>query len=257
MTEFNKTIKKSSKIITLLFGVLCLAICLSFAELFSSLITVGGFYNTSKDNTIKQNSFSLYAISVFSTETKIQAKEMSELIRRKNGAGYIWQTDKNYLVLTSCYENEADAQKVSNNLKESNTDNQIIKIDFDSITIKTSTVEQEKSTLENSVQSYKNLYKKLYDLSVSVDTNLLSEIKAKVDLSVITSDFAKTKSSFESLFNSRLTSSLLELKLSLNNVSNMLSELSDFSSNEIPYTSQIKYTYFQILDEYKSLAKNL
>ena len=257
MTEFNRRIKKSPKIALILFGILCIAICLSFAELFSSLITVGGFYNSSKDSTIKQNSFCLYAISIFSTETKIQAKEMSELFRKKNGAGYIWQTDKNYLVLISCYQNEADAQKVSDNLKENNTQNEIIKLDFDSITIKASTQEQEKNTLEKSVQSYKNLYKKLYDLSVSVDTNLLSEIKAKVDLSEIISDFAKTKSSFEALFNSRLTASLLELKLSLNNISNMLSELSDFSSNEIPYTSQIKYTYFQILDEYKSLAKTI
>ena len=253
MTKYNK----SPKILTILFSVLCIAIVLSFAELFSSLITVGGFNTSSKNSNIKQNSFSLYAISVFDTETKVQAKEMSELTKRKGGAGFIWQTSEKYYVLASCYENEADAQKVSDNLKENSTACEIIKLDFDSITIKTSAIEQEKNTLEKSVQSYKNLYKKLYDLSVSVDTELLSEIKAKVSLSEITSDFAKTKSSFDSLFNSKLTSTLLELKLSLGNVSNILSELSDFSSNEIPYSSQIKYTYFQILQEYITLAKSL
>ena len=253
MTKFNK----SPKILTILFCVLCLAICLSMSELFSSLITVGGFNSSSKDSQVKQNSFSLYAISVLASQTKVQAKEMCELIKRKGGAGYIWQTSESYYVLTSCYENQADAQKVSDNLKESNTQNEIIKLDFESITITIDGIEQEKSALEKSVQSYKNLYKKLYDLSVSVDTELLTEIKAKVSLSEITSDFAKTKSSFESLFNSRLTSTLLELKLSLGSVSNMLGELADFSSTTIPYSSQIKYTYFQVLEEYCSLAKNL
>lgn len=256
MTKNSGSIVKSSKILSIFIAALCLAICVSFAELFSSLITVGGF-STIKDNEIKQNAFSLYAVSLYSTETKVQAKEMGEITKRKGGAGYIWQTDKCFYVFASGYENEADAKKVCDNLKENNVENEIVKLDFDAITISAKTAGQEKNTLLLSVQSYKNLYKKLYDLSVSIDTNLYTEIQAKVNLSDIISEFAKTKTNFETMFNSKLTSDLLELKLSLNNVSNILDNLADFSSNEIPYTSQVKNAYFQVLSEYASLSKTL
>ena len=50
--------------------------CISFADLFSSLITVGGFSNVTNSE-IKQNEFSVYAISLYETETKIQAKQIN------------------------------------------------------------------------------------------------------------------------------------------------------------------------------------
>lgn len=256
MTKKNNNTAKSTKFITIFTMIICLVMCISFAELFSSLITVGGF-NTIKDNEIKQPNFSLYAISMYSTETKIQAKEMSEMTKRKSGAGYIWQSDKCYYVFASCYQNEADAIKVSENLQENNVNCQIVKLDFDSIIVSAKTNEQEKTTLQESVLCYKNLFKKLYDLSVSIDTNLYTEIEVKIYLSDIISEFTKTKTSFETLFNSKLTSDLLELKLSLTNIANILESLSEFSSLEIPYTSQVKNTYFQVLNEYNNISKSL
>lgn len=247
---------RSSKFVTMVFMFICLALCISFAELFSSLITVGGF-NSLASSGIKQASFSVYAISLYETQTKVQAKEMSELTMRKNGAGYIWQSDTCYYVFASCYENEADAKKVEENLKENTIECNIVKLDFSEIIINAEVTEKEKTALTTAIQCYKNTYKKLYDLSVSIDTNLYTEIEAKVLLSDIISEFTKTKTNFETLFNSKLTSNLLELKLSLSNISNILSSLSEFSSLEVPYTSQVKNTYFQVLNEYNLLSNTL
>lgn len=256
MTKNFQKPSRVSKFLSIFVAVVCLALCISFAELFSSLITVGGF-NNSTSNSIKQNAFSLYAISLFKTETKVQAQEMAEITKKKNGAGYIWQTNTCYYVFASCYENEADAKKVSENLAESNISCEIVKLDFSEISVKAEVNEQEKTALTSAVQSYKNMFKQLYDLSVSIDTNLYSEIEAKVYLSDIISNFTKIKTNFETLFNSKLTTHLLELKLSLTNMSNILNTLSDFSSSEVPYSAQVKNTYFQVLNEYNNLSKNL
>ena len=249
-------VKKTSKVASLIFIGICLALCISFADLFSSLITVGGFSNI-KNGEIKQNKFTMYAISLFETETKVQATEMSDITKRKNGAGFIWQGTNRYYVFASCYENKADAEKVQTNLTENHTSCHVIELNFSEIIFKAEVKEQEKTALANAVQSYKNAFKKLYDLSVSIDTNLYTEIEAKVLLSDIISEFTKIKTNFESLFNSKLTSNLLELKLSLNNIYSILNSLAEFSSNEIPYTSQVKNTYFQILNEYNNLSKSL
>ena len=248
--------RRSTKIVSLFFMIVCLALCISFAELFSSLIAVGGFSNITSGE-IKQSAFSVYSISLYETQTKVQAREMSEIVKKKNAAGYIWQTNTNYHILASCYENEADAKNVANKLVENGTTCTTLTLSFEEICLKADFTEQEKTALTNAVQSYKNMYKKLYDLSVSIDTNLYTEIEAKVLLSDIVSEFKKIQTNYEALFNSKLTSDLLELKLSLTNVSTILSSLSDFSSLEIPYTSQVKNTYFQILNEYNNLSKTL
>ena len=248
--------KKIAKFATLFTMFLCLTLCISFAELFSSLITVGGFSSITSGD-VKQPSFSVYAISLYATETKVQAREMADITKRKNGAGYIWQGSECYYVFASCYETEADAKKVEQNLKENGTNCTIVKLDFSDITIKAEVTNEEKTTLGSAVHSFKDVYKKLYDLSVSIDTNLHTEIQAKVLLGDITSEFAKVKTNYETLFNSKLTSNLLDLKLSLTNVQNILNELAEFSSNEIPYTSQVKNTYFKVLYEYYNLSKIL
>ena len=245
-----------SKIATILFAILCFALCISCAELFSSLITVGGFSNLTSGE-VKQSAYDLYAIKIYSTTTKIQAQEMAQLSMHKNSAGYVMQTAENFIVLASCYENQQDAVKVKENLEENNTACEIMTLNFPEIKFNVQTVDQEKTTLINAIQSYKKVYKKLYDLSVSIDTNLYTEIQAKVLLNDIISEFEKIKTSFESIFNSKLTNQLLQLKLSLTNVSDILDQLKEFSSNEIPYSAQVKNTYFQILQEYLNLSKSI
>lgn len=244
------------KVFSLLTMIVCLALCISLAGVFSTLITVGGFSNiTSSD--LKCSAFCVYAISLNKTSTKVQARELSEITMRKNGAGYIYQGEDAFYVFASCYENKADAENVVKNLKENGTTSEIIELIFEEIIIKSELTTQEKTTLNKALSCYKNLFKKLYDLSVSIDTKLLSEIESKVLLGDITSEQQKVKTNFETVFNPKLSSSLLEIKLSLLSVESILNNLADFSSETIPYTSQVKNAYFSILFQYKTLASKL
>lgn len=256
MTKFNFQNKVVSRIFTGIMFAICVLMCISFAELFSSLITVGGI-KTNSNSDIKQQQFYLYAISLHKTDTKISAKEKAELVKKQNAGGYIWQTNEYFYVFASCYENESDATKVKTTLDNGGNTCEIIKLCFEEIEFSLNLENQEKTALTNAVCSYKNMYKKLYDLSVSIDTNLYTEVQAKVLLSDIISSFSKIKTNFETLFNPKLTSDILALKLSLTNIESILSSLSDFSSSLIPYSAQVKYAYFQILDEYGSISKTI
>ena len=208
---------KSSKISVIFILFLCFALCISFAELFSSLIAVGGFSAISNSD-IKQNEFCMYAVSVYKTETKASAQNMSEIVMKKNGAGYIEQKDNSFYVYAACYENENDAKKVQENLKDSDISSEIIKICFPEISFKAQTSSQEKTALVSAVCSYLNMYKKLYDLSVSVDTNLYTEIEAKNMLKDIVNEFDKIKSNFENNFNIKEDEDDLEINLQENNL---------------------------------------
>lgn len=252
----NFNASKKSKFFSLFFMLISFALCISLAGVFSSLITVGGFSNITSGDA-KSSGFVVYAVSLYKTQTKAQAREMSEVTMRKNGAGYIYQDDEAFYVFASCYENKADAEKVVSNLKENEVSSSIKDLQFNEILLKSKMTEQEKTVLIKALSSFKNLYKKLYDLSVSIDTKLLTEIQAKVLLNDIISEQNKVQTNFETIFNSKLTSTLLEIKLSLSNISNILNNLADFSSLDIPYTSQVKNTYFQVLFEYNSLSSKI
>lgn len=252
----NFNASKKSKFFSLFFMLISFALCISLAGVFSSLITVGGFSNITSGDA-KSSGFVVYAVSLYKTQTKAQAREMSEVTMRKNGAGYIYQDDEAFYVFASCYENKADAEKVVSNLKENEVSSSIKDLQFNEILLKSKMTEQEKTVLIKALSSFKNLYKKLYDLSVSIDTKLLTEIQAKVLLNDIISEQNKVQTNFETIFNSKLTSILLEIKLSLSNISNILNKLADFSSLDIPYTSQVKNTYFQVLFEYNSLSSKI
>lgn len=247
---------KKTKFFSIFFMIISFALCISLAGVFSSLITVGGFSNITSGDA-KSSGFVVYAVSLYKTQTKAQAREMSEVTMRKNGAGYIYQDDEAFYVFASCYENKADAEKVVSNLKENEVSSSIKDLQFNEILLKSKMTEQEKTVLIKALSSFKNLYKKLYDLSVSIDTKLLTEIQAKVLLNDIISEQSKVQTNFETIFNSKLTSTLLEIKLSLSNISNILNNLADFSSLDIPYTSQVKNTYFQVLFEYNSLSSKI
>ena len=241
------------------FSVVCLIVCvalsLTLADFFSNVITTTAFSSTT--GKIKGGSFSIYAIKLYSAATQAQANDLSANAKQKNCAGYIYMTNTEYMILASGYENLSDAEKVETNLKKSEIQCEIVTIDFPKLELSTNFSSTEKTTLENAVGIFRSLYKKLYDLSVTVDTNLSTEIESKLELANIISDFTKIKASFESIFNSRITTEILELKLSLANVNKILDNLSNFSDSTIPYSAQIKHSYFEILSEHLALAKKI
>ena len=242
-----------------LFSIICLVVCvalsLTLADFFSNVITTTTF--SSSTGKVKGGSFSLYAIKLYSATTQAQANDLSANAKQKNCAGYIYMTNTEYMILASAYENQSDAQKVETNLKNSEISCEIITIDFPKLELSTNVSSTEKTALENAVSVFRTIYKKLYDLSVSVDTNLSTEIESKIAIANIVSEFTKIKASFESIFNQKISTELLELKLSLANVDKILSDLSNFSDTTIPYSAQIKHTYFEVLAQHLALAKKI
>lgn len=252
----KKNIKlKSGKVFATITLVICFALCLAVAELFSSLITVNGFSQNS--SSAKVASYDIYAISLSKAQTITQGKEMGKIVMQKNGAGYVWQIDNNFYVLASAYANHADAQKVQTNLQENSTECEIIKINLPKISFELELSAAEKTPLENAINVYKNLYKKLYDISVSIDTKVKNEADAKLELNAVKLDFIKIKTNFETVFNSRITNKLLQLKLSLIDIEEILNSLYNFSATTHPLSAEIKNTYFKILHSQIKLAEQL
>ena len=242
------------KLFTIITSLVVICLSLSMADLFSSLITVGGFTFTSNDISLPK--YNVYAISLSSTETAALAQQQSETIKNQGGAGYIYLDNSKYYIITSIYENESDAIKVKDALKSSNKPAEIITISILPITISSNLLGEEKAVLEESLNIFKKTYIQLYDISVSLDTAVINEVAAKLSINELGSEINKILTNFSTVFDNETSNNFLIIKLKLNELFKYLNDLISINAN-YPITSQIKETYCKVLILYKSLSSTL
>lgn len=242
-----------------LFGicVIILSIGLSFvlADLFSSIITVGNFAFLTTQTT-KCNSYTIYAVSLEKTISLAQAKEKVNDVLQKNGAGFIYSKDNMYYILASGYENKSDAEKVVGHLSDSNVTSEIIEIKVDKIEIDMNLTTNEKTTMSEAINIFKNTYKTLYDISISLDTAVKSKSECKLLLNDLKSNILKTQSNFDTQFNSKLNSKLLSIKLQINELTTTIQNLINNSDNEL-LSAHIKSAYLEAIKLNQALANDI
>jgi len=244
--------KKISRFITLSIIIVSFCLMISLADLFSSLITVGGF--TFVGDEVSVAKFDTYAVCISNHQTMVQAQENANICISLGGAGYILSEDQ-YYVVASVYNNEADAKKVQESLIITRPTTIIKKIEILPISISSNLSSQEKNTLTETFLTFKTTYKKLYDLSVSLDTGVIQEINARLSINELASEISEKKDNFSTVFSSSYTKNLLEIKKAMDDLSNAISKL--VNTSKTPYSSYIKYAYCEDLIIYKNLSKSL
>lgn len=250
-TQNKKRLINFSKIATIIFCTLAVGLTFSLADLFSSLITVGGFTFTSSD--ISLTKYTTYAVCTKSATTQSSANEAASLTKQQGGAGYIYLSDNSFNIIASIYENKSDAEKVVSNLKENNVGSFIMQIDIPAISLNSNLSEQEKTTLENSIGVFKNTYKKLYDIAISLDTAIITEVNAKLSINKLGSDVLSEINNFNTIFGNSYTTEFLKIKTNLTKLSENINEL--ISTSVPPLTSHIKYAYCTAIFLLKDLAE--
>lgn len=243
-----------SKVFGIIFCLVTFGLMITMADLFSSLITVGGF-SFVNDN-INFSEYKLYAVYTAKYQEKILANESSENIKMQGGAGFLYMNENSYYIIASIYETEADAKKVLTNIIEKKPDASIITITIPQIVISSNLEGQEKSVVNNSLSLFKNVYKKLYDISVSLDTTVINEVNAKLTINEIYSEVQTALNNFNTIFNGNVSTSLLKIKLGLEEIETHLDDLIN-TNLTLPFTSLVKECYCKVIYSYKNIASHI
>lgn len=246
--------KLFNKIFAVVFCTITLSIMLVLADLFSGLITVGG-YSFASEN-ISASEYTVYAVCTSSHNKKILADEVSEAIQLQGGAGYVYTSDKLYYIIAGIYQTKGDAEKVAENIISSRPQTTIISITAPAITLSSNLAQTEKNAVSKSISLFKSMYKDLYDLAVSLDTALIDEISARLQVNQLSSNVLANLNDYETLFANSITTELLKIKLSLQEMQTNLNNLIN-SSSILPFTALVKQTYCHIIVGYKNLCESL
>ena len=245
--------KSANRFLVLIFSVVWVAVCVLFANLLSSAITVSGSATNST-----YSSFCIYGISVGEFSSKSSAENLSVETKKKGGAGYVFKQDSLYHVLASAYEKENDAKLVQKNLIESGIEARIIEIDFDVANFSNISSIDQKKEFESAFSKLKEAFLNLYDISVSLDTKSFDETKAKIKIIEVKSNLEKTVNSL-SKGNSSVDGIYYQMiKNTYDEIEKELTELKDYENiNEVSLSSRIKYVYIDVLNKLDDLTENI
>ena len=228
--------------IIFLVGVCC---CVSCGYLVSNALVL----TFQTINSVSIESQTVYAISTFSSDEKNNVEEQKENLQKQNGAGFVFQFDSKYHLVASVYENQNDAEKVKKNLQTAGLSAEILKIETPKKEVEGNFSNEEKTVLTNCLKSNFEIFKKLYDISISFDTKIFDETKAKLECNNVFSSHVSTKSNFDTLFKNHPSPALKEASQNLKNVQEILSNLiaENFDSSGQTFSSLIKQSYCNIL----------
>lgn len=243
-----KKTKNRVKII-LICAIIALAYILSITFLPSAIIPT----SSQMANNQSTPAFKLYFISLNKSQLEGSAFSLASDYQKLGAGGYAWKYEGYYHVVASCYEKENDAILVQNNIKVNlNLDSEIFAVDFPSLTIDEENESENKKVLNKALKSFYNTYQTLFDIAISLDTNVYNEISARLAVNNCYSNFSSICANFDTIFGDKEESCYQNILTYLQKGQQILQALCSAKpvNNGQTYSSLIKYRYLQILSSY-------
>lgn len=237
---------KKFSLLSLLCFVFGLCACVSCGYLISTAVVSSNLFQYALSVEVEEQT--LYAISMAKSETKSDITQNCESLQMQNGAGFVYEEDKQFYLLASVYENSNDAEKVKNNLKANNESVEVVKLKMTKTKIEGNFSTEEKNILTNAIKSDVEIFKQLYDVAISLDTDVFDITKAKLECNNIFSNHVATKTNLETFFKNK-SKDIEKLQKNMENDNKILSDLINekYESENQTFSSLIKLSYCKIL----------
>jgi len=232
--------------------VLCVATSLMMASFFSSIITTSGL-GIIVSSAKTQSATTLWAISVGSCNTFAQAQELCADTQTKGGGGVILKKEM-FHVLASAYEMENDATKVQENLAMQGVVAQMIKLEVKQTSVSANYTLAEVNVLDGCLLAYRDSFRTLFDLSVSLDTQTKNELAAKEQIALLVTRLEQIKADFATHLNKKLTANLVALSLQNETTLQLVKGLLETTT---PLATATKTVYLTIIIKQMELLNEL
>ncbi len=243
LSKYNRFMKRFSLLSVFIF-LIGLCTCVSCGYFISSAVLSSFGFGSS----VASQSQKYYAISVLKSDNRTEIEQSVPQLQAQNGAGFIFENNSHFYLLASIYENVNDAELVKTNLRASGIEAEIVEIDTQTIEIKGNFTTEEKNIISQAIKANFEAYKKLYDVSVSLDTGICDKTNAKLECNKVYSSIMTQIANLNSFFKEN-SPRISDLKSQLEKTTSLLSNLNNetYSSKSQTFSSLVKETYCKIL----------
>ena len=240
-----KNLFSSKKNLFVCVGIIFLVACLIVANYLSLLLV----RTDSNAENVSSNAFELYMLTLAKSQVEKEAFSLAQDYQCIGAGGYVWQQDDYYYVVSSVYANKNDAVLVQNSVKTNQGfDSEIITVKFNALTINGNFSADEKRVLTKALNCFYDFYLSIYDVAISLDTNVYNEISARLAVNNAHNTLNNTIDDFNTLFTSP-SGEIEELSSSLTQALNESKNLcgGTLISSSQTYSSLLKYRYTAVL----------
>lgn len=231
-----------------------------FADVFSSVITVGTF-SFSVFESVEEINYkpkSLFALSIGKYNSKDEADEVANVAGSWGAGGYVVHLDNSYYVIGSIYSTKDDSEKVRESLQLTNYNTETIELNFNKLNFKIeSLAKSDKMKIKECLDFLREIYNRIYDVSIKIDkseitnvagSSFLNTLKSEVKIQNMNLNKLNLSYSNEKLY--KLCNTLTQVEDSLDSCVNQLLENSYINR-------AIKYTMCEIVFLEYNLLNNL
>ena len=232
-----------------------------FAIMLVMLSFVFSFSTLQASETFSANSPSVKIYFVSSTKSQLEssAKTLAEYQMARNGAGYIWNIDNYFYVISSAYENKNDADLVSASLKNKGEENEVFELTLPSINFISPIASPEaKSTLSAGLNIFLSTYRSLFDISICLDTKIYDETNAFLEINKCYAKADEIMKNFHIVFGDREEKNIMSLENAILDLNENLALLAENQKVNEKQTliSQVRYKYVQTIEIFNNFVLN-
>ncbi|MDR1570007.1 MAG: SPOR domain-containing protein [Oscillospiraceae bacterium] len=214
--------------------------------------------STSADATLTLERQSWYAIQVGSYESQEEALAEADSLRKRGGAGYVYQNGS-YRLLVACYPSQEEAEEVRAKLQNNQEFSSPALYHFvsDEILLHIVATPMQSSALSQGYALLPEMIRELSRLSLALDRNTMDAdaVRAAAGTNLSRANaLISTMNTALSASNHPLTRGLMEL---LESCAQSMEQLEQNSGDTLSLSAQIKYNHMEILCRFIDYARKM
>ena len=211
-----------------------------------------------KSGEIQLPRLNLYCVELNKYDSVTQATRQSEDIRKKGGAGYIFEEADKYRLLVSGYVTQQQALSVAENQADDKYAPAVFLISSGSVSFRVSCPSQSFDILQEACNYFAQLVYSLVDQAIQLEKQEISIAALKIKYSSIAAELEGIVKKLESISSSHDDRLINELLTLYNN--SLLQTKKIFLENfqdSIDFFAEIRYNYIQMTVYYCQAVQNL
>lgn len=141
-----------------------------------------------------------YFVCLNKSQSKLEAETIAGDCLDGKSAGYVFYQNGYFYVVHSAYEKQNDAHLVSEHLKKSRIESEILCLSFPKIAIEEEFSQDSHNVLQEAMNSFFASFRSLSDLSTGLSTKVYSESEVGERLQKLSAKVAALQKKFDSAF---------------------------------------------------------
>ncbi len=249
----TKNSSKSKKFFIILILVLIFIACVIVAN----YISIALLSANSNSDEVSSNEIEYFMLSLSKSKVEKEAEATTQDYQKEGAGAFVWKYDDYYHVLSSAYLNKNDAQLKQISIKQDyGIDCEIFSVKFKRVKIDGNFSNEEKKVLNKSLAICETFYSSIFDIAVSIDTNVYNDTTAKLSVNATINKINTIYANFDTLFPSPCPKPLETLQKLQERVVNTAKQLlnDERLSIEQTYSSSLKYRYLQVLSLFQEFC---